>query len=72
MYHTFVSFNQYSLWVLMNARYSDEAEVLANKAFGKPVAEVPEQTFFTLIHALAVANLTDKDEVYNIRTYFAV
>lgn len=65
-------FNQYSLWVLMNAKYSDEAEVLANKAFGKPVAEVPEQTFFTLIHALAVANLTDKDEVYNIRTYFAV
>ena len=65
-------FNKYALWIAMNAKYSDEAEVLASKAFGKPVAEVPEQTFFTLIHALAVSNLTDKDGVYNIRTYFAV
>ena len=65
-------FNRYALFVEMNAKYSDEAEVLANKAFGKPIAEVPEQPFFALIHALAVAALTDKDGVYQIRTYFAV
>ena len=65
-------FNKYALFVEMNAKYSDEAEVLAEKAFGKPLAEVPEQTFFALIHALAIAALTDKDGIYNIRTYFAV
>lgn len=65
-------FNRYALFVCMAGKYSDEAEVIADKAFGKPLAEVPEQAMFTLIHALAVAALTDKDEIYNIRTYFAV
>lgn len=63
-------FNAYALWVEMNAKYSDYSEALAAKAFGKPLAEIPEQNVFALIHALAVASLTDKDEVYCIRHYY--
>ncbi len=65
-------FNAYALWVEMNSKYSDYAEALATKAFGKPIAEIPEQNVFALIHALAVCSLTDKDGVYNIRSYFSL
>ena len=64
------TFNKFALWAWMNAVYSDQADVLAEFAFEKPLAEIPTERLVTLIHALAVSNLTDADGKFNIRTYF--
>lgn len=65
-------FNSYALWVWANALYSDQAEVLAKYAFGLPIGEVPTEKLVTLIHALAVSNLTDTDGNFDIARYFGV
>ena len=63
-------FNCFALWTWMNAKYTDEAETLAKFAFGRPLNEVPTDKMVTLVHALAVSNLTDEDGVFDIRAYF--
>ena len=63
-------FNEYALWAWMNAVYSDQADVLSQYAFEKPLSEVSVEKLVTLIHAMAVSNLTDLDGKFNIRIYF--
>lgn len=65
-------FNEYALWAWMNAVYSDQAQVLAKHVFAEPLADVPAEKIVPLIHALAVSNLTDKDNFFKIRDYFLV
>ncbi|MBQ4230761.1 MAG: hypothetical protein II671_04345 [Salinivirgaceae bacterium] len=65
-------FNEYALWAWANAIYSDQADVLARYGFDAPLADVPAEKLVTLIHAMAVSNLTDADERFNIRAYFGM
>ena len=65
-------FNSYALWVWANTLYSDQAETLAKYAFGMPLGEVPTEKLVTLIHALAVSNLTDTDGNFDIARYFGL
>lgn len=65
-------YNSCALWVTMNMLYSDHAETMANKIWGKPLAEIPTETLVKTIHALALDKLKDKDGVFEIRKYFVV
>ena len=66
------AYNSCALWTEMNKVYSDHAETLATKVWGKPIADIPTETMVKAIYALAVDNLKDKDENYSIRMYFDV
>ena len=63
-------FNKYSLWVEMNAKYSDHAATLAEKVWNTPLRDVPFENLFAAFYALAIDSLTDKDGKFNIRKYF--
>jgi hypothetical protein len=65
-------FNEYALWAWANALYSDQAEVIARYGFDAALADVPAEKLVTLIHAMAVSNLTDADGRFNIRAYFGI
>ena len=65
-------FNQYALWAWMNAVYSDQADVLAKYAFEQPLSDIATDRLVTLVHALAVSNLTDEDKRFNVRNYFGL
>lgn len=54
----------------MSMVYSDSSETIA-AIIGKPVDEVETETMLTAVNNLALDKLTDKDGVFNIRTYFA-
>ena len=66
------SYNSCALWVVMNMVYSDHAETLATKVWGKPLAEIPAETIVKTVYALAIDKLLDKDRVFNVRKYFGV
>ena len=63
-------FNEYALWVEMNAKHSDHANTLAEKLWGIPLRDVPTDKLVMAIYALAIDSLTDKDGKFNIRKYF--
>lgn len=63
-------YNRYALWCAMSMVYSDSSETIA-AIIGKPVDEVETETMLTAVNNLALDKLTDKDGVFNIRTYFA-
>lgn len=65
-------YNPYALWVAMNMVYSDNAETLAEKVWEKPLAEIPTEKLVSVMNALALDYLKDKDGVFNIRKYFDV
>ena len=57
-------YNSCALWVTMNMLMSDSSETLSKY--------VDNGKLFKLVHDLAVDKLTDKDGVFNIRSYFEV
>ena len=57
-------YNRCALWVAMNMIMSDSSETLANY--------VDSSTMFEIVYYLAVDKLTDKDGMFNIRSYFGV
>lgn len=61
------NFNACALWVTMNMLYSDHAETLA-MAMGTTTSEISPEVFYHLAKDL----LRDKDEKFNIRTYFGL
>lgn len=63
-------YNSYALWCAMNMVYSDSSETIA-AIIGKPLAEVETEKMLTAVNNLALDKLTDKDGVFNIRSYFA-
>lgn len=63
-------YNRYALWCAMSMVYSDSSETVA-AIIGKPIDEIPPETMLTAINNLALDKLTDKDGVFNIRSYFA-
>lgn len=63
-------YNRYALWCAMSMVYSDSSETIA-AIIGKPIDEISTETMLTAINNLALDKLTDKDEVFNIRSYFS-
>lgn len=57
-------YNRCALWVAMSMIMSDSSETLAKY--------IDNADLFSLVHDLAVDKLTDKDHVFNIRTYFGL
>lgn len=58
------AYNSCALWTEMNKIMSDSSDTIAKY--------IEEDKLFEFIYSLAVDNLTDKDGVYNIRTYFGL
>lgn len=57
-------FNRCALWVTMNMIMSDSSETLSKY--------VNSGDLFKVVHELAMDKLCDKDNVFNIRTYFGL
>ena len=57
-------FNRCALWVAMNMIMSDSSETLSKY--------VNSGDLFKVVHELAMDKLCDKDNVFNIRTYFGL
>ena len=55
-------YNSCALWATMSMIMSDSSETLRNY--------IDEDTLFKVVHDLAVDKLTDKDEKFNVRSYF--
>ena len=64
-------YNSCSLWVLMNAVYSDSSHTIAD-IMGKPLAEIPAEKMIRAVHALSIDKLKDADKHFNIRSYFGI
>lgn len=58
------SYNRCALWATMNMLMSDSGDTISKY--------VDKEKLFDFVHALAVDKLTDKDGVFNIRTYFGL
>lgn len=65
-------YNRCALWTEMNKQYSDHAETIANDILKKPLNEIPAEQIVPGIRAMALDVLKDKDDHYNIRTYFGL
>ena len=61
-------YNSCALWVEMNKIYSDYGEEIAS-LLGKPL-QPTDKDIITACYKMALKNLKDKDDVYNIRKYF--
>jgi len=57
-------YNQCALYVEMNKIMSDQGETIAKY--------IDKDNVFKFVYEMAVNNLTDKDGVYNIRSYFGL
>lgn len=62
-------FNNYSLWVVMNAIHSDNGAVIAELLNIAP-SDVTNERYVRTIHKMAVNMLADADGVYSVRGYF--
>lgn len=58
------AYNQCALYVEMNKIMSDQGETIAKY--------IDKDNVFKFVYEMAVNNLTDKDGVYNIRSYFGL
>lgn len=65
-------FNLCALWVEMNKEHSDHAKTMAEKVWMKPLNDIPAEAMVKAMYFFALDNLKDKDEVYNIRSYFCL
>lgn len=65
-------YNRCAMFVEMNKQYSDHAETISKNILKKPLSDIPMEQIVTGIHAMALDVLKDKDNVYNIRSYFGL
>ena len=63
-------FNKYALWITMNSIHSDHSETIAFKILEVTSQELSSEQMVSIIHALAVDSLLDKDGKYDVRKYF--
>lgn len=63
-------FNKYALWVTMNYIYLIHGETIAQKILETRLEEVSTETMVGIVHALALDDLLNKDERFNVRDYF--
>ena len=57
-------YNRCAIYVVMNMLMSDSGDTLAKY--------VEKENLFSAVHDLAVDKLTDKDGVFNVRSYFGI
>lgn len=65
------AYNSCALWVEMNKQYSDHGESVAS-LLGQPLTSIPTEVIVPAMNRMALDLLKDKDDVYDIRTYFGV
>jgi len=63
-------FNDYALWVVMNAEYSDQSATIFDMAFKSNKSDINDEDIIKLFYCMAVNKLTDVDGFYNVRKYF--
>lgn len=59
-------FNEYALWLVMNATHSDNGVVIA-RLVGVEPSDVTNPSYIEAIHAMSVNMLTDADGFYSVR-----
>ena len=64
-------YNRFALWCEMNKQYSDQGETVA-ELLGVPLTQIPADKIVPAMYKMALNLLKDKDEVYNIRSYFGL
>lgn len=62
-------FNNYSLWVVMNAVHSDNGQVIAG-IIGIDPNDVTNAKYIKAIHSMAVNTLMDSDKFFDVRRYY--
>lgn len=63
-------FNKYALWVTMNYIYSTHGETIAQKILETRLDEATPEIMVGVVHALALDDLLNRDERFNVRDYF--
>lgn len=59
------------MWVAMNMVYSDSAVSIA-RILGRSLDTMPDEQVANAVYLLAMDKLCDKDQVFNIRSYFYI
>lgn len=63
-------FNKYALWVTMNYIYSKHSETIAEKILETKLDDASAEQMVSVVHALALDSLLDKNGLFNVRKYF--
>lgn len=64
-------YNKWAMYVAMNMIYSDSSATIA-EIIGKSLSNISSEELFEAVHLLALDKLKDKDDMFNIRSYFHV
>lgn len=63
-------FNKYALWVVMNYIYKINSGTISVKILENKMEEVTSEQMISVIHALSIDFLMEKDERLNVRKFF--